>query len=110
MHEPVKNRIGQRRLADGRMPVVDRELTGHEGGPTPMPIIEQFQQIAAVLVGQGGQAPIIQGHEIRLGESPEQTPIAAIAFGDRELPEEPRESEIQCGEAQPTGQLSQRTG
>ena len=39
-----------------------------------MPIIEQLQQIAAVLVGQGGQPPIIQGHEIRLGETPEQTP------------------------------------
>jgi len=36
--------------------------------------------------------------------------IAAIAFGDRELPEEPWESQIQGGEAQPAGHLCQRTG
>ena len=43
VHEPVKNGVRQRRLADRRVPVVDRELTGHEGGPMPVPIIEQFQ-------------------------------------------------------------------
>ena len=55
VHEPVKNGVCQRRIADGRMPVVDRELAGHEGGPPPVPIIEQLQQIAAVLVGQGNR-------------------------------------------------------
>ncbi|MDF0673501.1 MAG: hypothetical protein P0120_04030 [Nitrospira sp.] len=30
MHEPVKNGIGQRRLTDRRMPVIDWELTDHE--------------------------------------------------------------------------------
>ena len=60
VHEPVKNGIGQRRLPDRRVPVIDRELTGHQGGPTSMPIIQQFQEITAVLVGQGSQPPVIQ--------------------------------------------------
>lgn len=110
MHEPVKNGVRQHRLTDRRMPVIDRELTGHEGGPTPMPIIQQFQQIAAMLVGQGSQSPIIQDREVRLGETPEQTPLAAIAIGDREFSEEPRESRIERGEAQSAGHLGQRTG
>ena len=50
VHEPVKNGVGQRRLADGRMPVIDRELTGYDSGPPSMPIVEEFQQIAAMLV------------------------------------------------------------
>ena len=58
--EPVKNGIGQRRLPDRRVPVIDRELTGHQGGPTSMPIIQQFQEITAVLVGQGSQPPVIE--------------------------------------------------
>ena len=37
VHEPVKNSIREGRLADGRMPVVDRHLTGHDGGPPPVP-------------------------------------------------------------------------
>jgi len=110
VHEPVKNGIGQRRLPNRRVPVIDRELTGHEGGPTPVPIIEQFQEIAAVLIGQGRQPPVIQHYEVRLGEIPEQASIAAIAFGDRQVPEEPRESQVQGGEAQPTRHLRQRTG
>ena len=60
MHEPVKNGIGERRLSDRRMPVIDGELTGHEGGPTSMAIIEEFQEIPAMLVGQGSQPPVIQ--------------------------------------------------
>jgi hypothetical protein len=50
VHEPVKNGIGERRLPDRRMPVIDRELTGHEGGPPPVAIIKEFQQIAALFV------------------------------------------------------------
>jgi len=75
-----------------------------------MPIIEEFQQITAVLVGQGSQSPVIQHHEVRLGETPEQAAIAAIAFGDRQVPEESRQSQIQGGEAQSAGHLGQRTG
>lgn len=99
MYEPVKNGIGQRRLLDRRVPVIDRELTGHQGGPTPVAIIEEFQEIAAMLVGQWGQSPIIQYREIGLGETPEHAAIAAITFGYGQVSEEPRESQIQGGKA-----------
>lgn len=39
VHEPVKDRIGERRLPDGGMPVLDRELTGDHGRPPAMAII-----------------------------------------------------------------------
>lgn len=110
VHKPVKNGIGERRFPDRRMPVIDWELTGHEGGPTSMAIIEEFQEIPAMLIGQRSQPPVIQHHEVGLGETPEHAPISAIAFGDCEFPEEPWESQIQGGAAQPTGHLRQRTG
>ena len=97
MHEPVKNGVRQCRLTDRRVPVIDRKLTGYEGGPMPVPIIQQFQQIAAMFVGQRGQPPIIQHHEFRLGKTPEETPIAAIAFGHGQVPEKPWEWQIQGG-------------
>ncbi len=108
---PSNRRVTNRSRVPASSPIENgkRELTGHEGSPTSMPIIEQFQQIAAMLVGQGGQAPI-EDHKVRLGETPEQAAIAAIAFGDCEFSEEPWESQVQGGEPQPTGHLRQRTG
>jgi hypothetical protein len=44
VHEPFKHGIGQRRLTDRGVPVIDRKLTGHEGGPPPVSIIKEFQE------------------------------------------------------------------
>jgi len=70
----------------------------------------KLKEIAAMFVGQRGQSPIIQYHEVSLGKTPEEAPIAAIAFGHSQFPKEPWESQIQGREAQPAGHLCQRTG
>src|SRR6516162_3742476 len=42
------------------MPVLDRQLTGHLGGPTIMAVFDDLQQVAAVFITEWGQTPIIQ--------------------------------------------------
>lgn len=56
MHEAIKDRVSERRLADRGMPLLDEELPRHEGGPAPVAvaIIEEFQEIAGV-VGERSQ-------------------------------------------------------
>ena len=66
VHEPVKDRVSERRLPDGGMPVLDRELTGDHGRPPAMAIVQHFEQIAAGLLRQRGQAPVVQNEQIRL--------------------------------------------
>ena len=60
MDQAVEDCVGQRRIPQGLMPVLDRQLTGHQGGPTIMAVFDDLQQVAAVFITEGGQTPIIQ--------------------------------------------------
>ena len=42
------------------MPVLDRQLTGHQRGPAIMAVFDDLQQVAAVFITEWGQTPIIQ--------------------------------------------------
>lgn len=55
MYQAVKNRIGQRRVADGLMPMFDGQLAGDDGRPGAMSVIEDFKQVTATFVGQWRQ-------------------------------------------------------
>lgn len=59
MHQAVEDRIGERRVTDCGMPVFDRQLTGDDCRASPMAIIEDLQEVAAALVGQRRQRPLV---------------------------------------------------
>ena len=46
MDESVQNSIGQGRIADGLVPVLDRELAGDDRGAAAVAVFEDFQQVA----------------------------------------------------------------
>ena len=47
MHKPVEDGVGEGGYADVVMPGVDRELAGDKGGFAAVPIVEDFEQMAA---------------------------------------------------------------
>ena len=40
--EPVEDGVAKRRVADELVPVFDRDLTGHQRGPTPSTFLDDF--------------------------------------------------------------------
>jgi hypothetical protein len=50
MHEAVEDRVGQRGIPQGLMPVLDRSLTGHQRGPAIMAVCDNLQQVATVFI------------------------------------------------------------
>lgn len=48
VNEAVENGVSQGRIADGLMPVLDRELAGGACGVATLSIFEDFQQIASL--------------------------------------------------------------
>lgn len=46
MDEPVENGVSQGRIANGVVPVLDRELAGDDRGAAAVPIFEDLQQVA----------------------------------------------------------------
>ena len=58
--QAVEYGVGEGRFADEVVPAVDRELAGDQGGGATVAVVDDFQQIAARVGVQRGQAPIIE--------------------------------------------------
>jgi hypothetical protein len=53
MDEPIENGVRQGGIAEVRVPMVNRQLAGDQGGALAMAIIKEFQEIASVLRVEG---------------------------------------------------------
>ena len=95
MDEPVKDRIGEGWLPNRLMPVRDRQLAGDDRGPAILAIVEQFQDISTIVIPERGQAPVVEHEDSSLGQGGHELHIAAIAFGEWELLEEPGETQVE---------------
>jgi hypothetical protein len=50
MKQPVKDSISQGRIPQRLMPVLHRELTGDDSRAAPVPVFQEFEHVAAVLI------------------------------------------------------------
>ena len=58
--EAVEDGIGDCRIDDHLVPVVDGELTGHNRRVAAVTIVDDFEQVAALLGGQRSQPPVVE--------------------------------------------------
>jgi hypothetical protein len=108
--QAIEDRIGQRGISDLGMPFIHRELSGHEGGTEAMAVFEEFQEVPALFIGQGGQSPVVQGDQIGFCQGGQELGVAPVAFGDLEILEEAGETEITGRVSLSTGLVSQCAG
>ena len=59
VHEPIENGVGDGRIGDCLVPVIDRQLAGHNGRAAVVPILDDLKDVATLLLGEGGEAPIV---------------------------------------------------
>ena len=60
MHQAVEHRIGDCWVADMLVPVVHRHLAGDDGRGAAVPVIDDLQQVAALLGGERRDGPVVQ--------------------------------------------------
>jgi RHS repeat-associated protein len=70
--QTVEDRVGKGGVADAVVPVLDGELTGHEGGAAAVAVLEDFEQVAAFAIGERGEAPVVEDHEVGFGQGGEE--------------------------------------
>jgi len=109
MHQAVEDRIGERRITQGLMPVFDRQLTGDKRGPAIMAVFDDLQQVATVFITERSQSPVIENQQVGLGQHRQQSSIAPIAFRNGKFLEESGETEVQSGQAFSTRLMAQGT-
>src|ERR1700693_1354106 len=78
MHQAVQYAIGQRWIADLGVPFGDWHLAGKERGSHVVALFTDLQEIAALLVSQGGHGKVIDDQHVDLSEPVQQRAKAAI--------------------------------
>ena len=87
--EPVEDGVGDRRIADRFMPMLDRELAGHDRRTASVAVVDDLQQVAALIRRQVGQPPVVEDQQLRARDALEQPGVAAITACERQGIEQP---------------------
>jgi hypothetical protein len=59
VEQAVADRIGERRISDEVVPLGDRQLAGQDGRMGAVPIVEQLEEVAAILRAEGIEPPVV---------------------------------------------------
>jgi hypothetical protein len=55
------------------------QLTGDERGRAFTAIFDHFQEVTPLGIRERGEEPIVNGEQIELGDTREETPVGAVA-------------------------------
>ena len=63
MDQPIQAGIGHGGVGDNFVPLIDRELTGNEGGSLALAVIEHLQELAVEFSRNTGNAQVINDNQ-----------------------------------------------
>src|SRR5262245_10638024 len=107
VEEAIADGVGQRGLADEGVPLSDGKLAGQDGGAGAVPVVQQFEEVSAILRGEGVEAPVVDEQDVDAGEPGEQAEVGAVGAGQGELMEEARGATVEGPETFATGLLGE---
>lgn len=97
VQKAIQDGVGERRVADVFVPVLDGQLAGDQSGSGADAIVQQLEQIGALPRANGGDRKVIDHHEVDLGDGGQSSAKAAVGMTKTEFIEQPRGAQIQSG-------------
>ena len=58
--ETVENGVGDGGIGDDLVPVIHGNLAGDDGGATLMPVVDDLEEIAALVAGERSYSPVVE--------------------------------------------------
>ena len=110
MNEAIEDGVGQRRIADHVIPVIDGHLAGDDGRPLLVAVLDDFHEIAPLLVVELLWPPVVEDEQVGSGERLEDLRVAAVAAREREGGEQPGQAMISDGEVLAACLVPERAG
>ena len=95
MQEPIADGVGGGRVREVVVPLRRRELAGDDRRAGAGAVVEDFEQVAAILIAQAAEAPVVEHEDVGAGEAGEETDVAAVGMGEREFLEEARDAAVE---------------
>ena len=68
VHESVEDGVGEGRIPDDVVPVLDGELAGDHSGADAIAVFGNLEQVATVLGAELGEAEVVDDQDLGLGE------------------------------------------
>jgi len=88
VYEPIEDGVPEGGLADDIVPVLERELAGDAGSVAAVAVFEDFEEVAALRIGQGREPEVVEDEEVDLAEALEEPGIGPVGASEREFVEE----------------------
>ena len=88
MDQAVQDGIAEGGVPNDFMPVLQGELAGDQGGLSAMSILQDFEEIPTLGIGEGGQAVVVEDEEFGLLEAIQAPRIRSVCPGQGKLTEE----------------------
>ena len=63
MDDAVEDGVGDGWIGDDLMPVLDRHLAGDDGRAALIAVVDDLEQVAALLAGERGEPPVVEDEE-----------------------------------------------
>ena len=85
LHQPIQHCIGNSLIPNPPMPMLNRQLTGDDGGTVTRPVINNLQQIGPGLTIHRRHTPIIEQQDVSVFESVEPACKGTIGMANAQL-------------------------
>src|SRR5260370_23744092 len=108
--DAVEDGVGDGRLAGGLVPSVDRDLAGGEGCAAAVALLDDLQEIAALVGPERFEPPVVEDEQPHLAEPLHQPWIATVAAGECEVGEQLGHALIENGSVVATGFVAECAG
>ena len=102
--------VGQRGLPDVVVPLGRWKLAGDDRGAAAIPVLEDLEQVAALLVLRRGQAPVVEQEDVHPRELAEEPAIGPVSARQAEVIEQAGGPAVVGAVAAAAGLVGEGTG
>ena len=108
VHEAVEDGVGECRVADDVVPLLDGKLAGDDRRADAVSVFEDFEQVVTVLGAERSEPPVVEHEDLGLGERRKQLRVASVGAGDGQRAEQPGQAQVEGAVAVAAGAVGER--
>ena len=110
VHEAVEDGVGDGWIGDHLVPMLHIDLAGYDRAAASVPIVEDLQEVAALIGRRVGEPPVVKDQELDAREGLKQARVPTVTACKRERIEQPRQAVIEDGAIVAAGLVAECTG
>ena len=92
------------------MPAIHRDLAGDKGGALAIALLDDLEEITALLSAERLETPVVEDEEPDAAERAHESWVAAVAVSQCEIGEEPRDALAEDGAIVAAGPVAESAG